>query len=101
MDSKYNNLGPYSYDSTIVKHKGVKIRTIIDSAKYEDLIKNADTIYEYDIAFVPPGFEHRPDLLSYVLYNSPKNWWLLMLVNNISDPFEGFYVNQRILAPRL
>jgi hypothetical protein len=24
-----------------------------------------------------------------------------MLVNNISDPFEGFYINQRILIPKL
>ena len=50
---------------------------------------------------IPAGFEHRPDLISNVFYGSPSNWWLLMLVNGISDPFEGFNVRDRILIPKI
>jgi hypothetical protein len=101
MTNEKEKLGPYSLDSQIIKHKGASVRTIINSPNFDNLIQNLDTEYEYDIGFVPNGYEHRPDLISNVFYGSPKNWWLLMLVNNISDPFEGFYVNQRILIPRI
>jgi len=52
------------------------------------------------VGFVTAGFEHTPDLLSNVFYGSPDKWWLLMLVNNINDPFEGFKVQDRILIPK-
>jgi hypothetical protein len=93
--------GPYSLD--VVQHpfKNTIVNTIVNSPVYDTLIPNLDTAYEYDVGYVPAGYEHRPDLISNVFYGSPKNWWLLMLVNNINDPFEGFRTNQRILIPKL
>jgi len=93
--------GPYSLDSTIINHRDAKVTTILNSPAYDQLIQNIETVYDYDIGYVPDGYQHRPDLISNVFYGSPKNWWLLMLANNISDPFEGFYLNQQIKIPKL
>lgn len=101
MTSLGTNRGPYSIDSMIVSHKDAVITTIVNSIPFDNIIKNIETNYEYEVGYIPEGYEHRPDLISNLFYGSPSNWWLLMLVNNISDPFEGFYVNQRILIPKL
>jgi hypothetical protein len=93
--------GPYSLDEIRVKHRGVVSNTIVNSQKFESLLSNLDDAYDYDIGYVPAGYEHRPDLISNVFYGSPKNWWLLMLVNGISDPFEGFNENDVILIPKV
>ena len=93
--------GPYDVDEKIVQHKGVNINTILNSDKFDSILENLDTAYEYEVGYVPAGYENRPDLISNVFYGSPKHWWLLMLVNGISDPFEGFEKNQRILIPKL
>jgi hypothetical protein len=101
MNKEKNKLGPYSYDSQLVSHRNTKVKTIINSPKFESLLESVNTAYEYEVGFVPVGYEHRPDLISNVFYGTASNWWLLMLVNGISDPFEGFFVNQRILIPIL
>jgi hypothetical protein len=93
--------GPYSLDATTVTHRSAKVTTILNSPVYDQLLQNIETVYDYDVGYVPDGYQHRPDLISNVFYGSPKNWWLLMLVNNISDPFEGFYLNQQIKIPKL
>ena len=100
MTSLGKNTGPYSYDANIVEHRNAKIATIINS-DFDSLIEDIETVFEYEVGYVPPGFEHRPDLISNVFYGTPKNWWLLMLVNGISDPFEGFALDQRILIRKL
>ena len=60
-----------------------------------------ETSFDYEVGYVPAGYEHRPDLISNVFYGTPKNWWLLMLVNSITDPFEGFNENDQILIPKI
>jgi hypothetical protein len=57
--------------------------------------------YDHDIAYVIPGYEHRPDLISDIFYNTPEYWWLILLYNNISDPFEGLNVGDQIKMPKL
>ena len=82
-------------------HRKVVTTTILNTSEFDNLSKNLDTAYEYEIGYVPAGYEHRPDLISNVFYGSPKNWWLLMYVNGINDPFEGFKTDERILIPKL
>ena len=93
--------GPYSLDVVSQPFKRTRINTIVNSPTFDNLIADIDVAYEYDVGYVPAGYEHRPDLIANVFYGTPKNWWLLMLVNGITDPFEGFRVNQRILIPKL
>lgn len=93
--------GPYSLDVRRVKHRGVVTTTILNAPKFDDLLNGIENAYEYEVGYVPAGYEHRPDLISNVFYGSPRNWWLLMLVNNITDPGEGFNTNDRILIPKI
>ena len=101
MASLGKNRGQFSLDYTTLSRENKTTTTILHSDLFDGIIQNLDTAYEYEIGFVPPGYEHRPDLISNVFYGSPRNWWLLMLVNGINDPFEGFYVGQRILIPKI
>jgi hypothetical protein len=95
------NKGPYSIDAVTVTHKEARITTIVNSPVYDKILADLENKYTYEVGYVPQGYAHRPDLIANVFYGSPKNWWLLMLVNNVTDPFEGFKVNEKILIPRL
>ena len=91
----------YGLGFSIQKHRGVFTKTTVGNSYQDNLLEDINTRYEYKVGFVPAGFEHRPDLISYVFYDTPAYWWLLMSVNNITDPFEGFNTNDRILIPQL
>lgn len=101
MASLGKNRGQFSLDYTTLTRDNKTTTTILNSDLFDGILQNLDTSYEYEVAFVPPGYEHRPDLISNVFYGTPRNWWLLMLVNGISDPFEDFNVGQRILIPKI
>jgi len=101
MASLGKNRGPFSLDYKLVEHRGTKVTTIINSKVYDSILNNLENYYDYDVGFIPEGYEHRPDLISNVFYGTPNNWWLLMLVNGITDPFEGFKANEKILIPKI
>jgi hypothetical protein len=101
MTALNKNNGPYSLEVNVVEHRGVKVTTMLNTLTFDNMIKNMDKVYDYEIGYIPAGYEHRPDLIANTFYNKPTNWWLLMLVNNISDPAEGFLLNQKILIPKL
>ena len=101
MASLGKNRGPYSLDVNKVRHRNVLTTTIVNTPKFDSILSDLDSAYEYEVGYVPNGYEHRPDLISNVFYGTPKNWWLLMLVNSISDPNEGFKVNDKILIPKM
>ncbi len=93
--------GPYSLDEVRVQHKNITTNTIVNSKKFDSLLADIDTAFEYEVGYIPAGYEHRPDLISNLFYGSPKNWWLLMLVNGVEDPFEGFNIGDVILIPKI
>ena len=93
--------GPYSLDEIRVQHRSIITNTIVDTEKFDSILSDIDDAFEYEVGYVPNGYAHRPDLISNVFYGSPKNWWLLMLVNGVDDPFEGFNENDRILIPKI
>ena len=93
--------GPYSFDENRINHREIVSNTIVNSTKFEAILEDLDEAYDYEVGYVPAGYEHRPDLIANVFYGSPRNWWLLMLVNGISDPFEGFNQNDAILIPKI
>ena len=101
MPSLGENRGPYSFDYSIVRHKEKNILTILNNPGFDSLLENIEDAYEYTKGYVPAGYEHRQDLISNLFLGSPDYWWMLMLVNTITDPIEGFYLNQQILIPEL
>ena len=93
--------GPYSLDELRVAHRQVTTNTIVNTSRFDSMLGDLENAFDYEVGYVPAGYEHRPDLISNVFYGTPKNWWLLMLVNNVDDPFEGFNIQDRILIPKI
>ena len=92
---------PYKDNPRRYRHKNKTISTLLHNRNVEELRRVLATDYDYEVGYVPPGYEHRPDKISNVFYGTPDNWWLLLLANSITDPLEGFKVNQKIKIPRL
>ena len=93
--------GPYSLDVVKVKHRGATVTTIVNSPIFDSYIADIGTnLANYDVGYIPAGYEHRPDLISNVYFGDVRSWWSLMLVNDITDPFEGFKLHERIIIPR-
>lgn len=69
----------------------------------EELSDYIDTLQKsnFEVAYVPAGMEHRPDLISYAFYGTVTKDWLIMMYNNLSDPFQSLNVGDRILIPVL
>ena len=67
-------------------HKTKVISEVLSSSDLENFMRGLD--YEkFKIAVVPVEAEGRPDLLSFMVYGTVDFWWLLCLINGISDPF--------------
>ncbi len=90
----------YSTGVDFVRHKGKTSTTSVTNSDANAFIANLDTI-SVMVGFVKNGFEHRPDLISELFYDTPTYDWLIMMLNNIDDPFEGFNVGDRIFLPKL
>jgi hypothetical protein len=96
-----NNSSFYSLGSEVYKFKNKKVVSIVGNKEAEEFVENKENLYTYEIGFIPAGYEHRPDLISSVYYGTAIHWWMILLFNNITDPFEGLNVGDRILIPIL
>jgi hypothetical protein len=80
-------------------HKNKPTTTAVGSFGFDDISISDSS--NSDIAYVIPGYEHRPDLISDIFYDTPEYWWVILLYNNIDDPFEGLNVGDQIKIPKL
>lgn len=94
-----NYINHYNLGSQTIKHRGKSIE-IADSKALSDYIASLEGI-KVEVGYIPAGFEHRPDLISNLFYNTVTKDWLIMMFNNISDPFQQLNVNDRILIPMI
>lgn len=85
----------------IIEHRGKRIPTTVGNSSYEDKFLDIDKNFTYRIGTIPPGYESRPDLISYIFYGTSDYWWLLMEVNNVTNIFEGFNIGDSIIIPNL
>lgn len=100
MNKDYGKLSRYHYGVTEQKHRGVVVTTSVGS-RADDFIANIDDRYTYQIGRIPLPHKNRPDLISNTFYDSPRNWWLLMQFNGVTDPFEKFQSGEKIKLPDL
>jgi hypothetical protein len=91
----------YSLGSELYKFKNKTVKSIVGNKEADEFIENKENLYTFEIGFIPAGYEHRPDLISSVYYGTPIFWWMILLFNNIVDPFEGLNLGDRILVPIL
>lgn len=50
---------------------------------------------------IEAGDVARPDLISYKVYKHPGYYWVILWLNNISDPFQGMYPGMVLRIPTL
>ena len=89
----------YTLGMNTVTHQG-KTLVVVNSDKLSKHIDNLQES-EFEVAYVPAGMEHRPDLISFYFYGTATKDWLVMMYNNLSDPFQSLNVGDRILLPIL
>jgi len=82
-----------------VTHRGKTIVTSLNS-KLDEFIDNLK-IKEFEVGYIPAGYEHRPDLISNLFYNTVTYDWMILMFNNIKDPFQELNVGDRILLPKI
>ena len=79
-----------------VKFKDRDVVTSVTSDKFtRDL--NAILKLPKRVGVIPPGYEHRADLIADLFYGSAKMDWLVLWVNKISDPFQQLNIGDRIV----
>jgi len=82
----------------VISHKDKTLVTSNPSISFENFILNFKKV-PFKIGYIPPGYEHRADLISDLFYNNPTLDWLILMFNDIKDPFNELNVNDRILIP--
>jgi hypothetical protein len=57
---------------------------------------------EDDIIYtIPLTMEGRPDLISNLFYSTPRYMWVILIRNNIDDPFTELLAGGRIFIPSI
>lgn len=94
-----NYINHYKISNTVVNHRGKTVITSLNS-KLDEFIRNLEN-KEVEVGYIPAGYEHRPDLISNLFYNTVTYDWMILMFNNIKDPFQELNVGDRILLPKI
>lgn len=94
-----NYINHYLIGRATAEHKGRSITHALDTGVNEYL--NSLQSNEVEVGYIPAGYEHRPDLISNLFYGTVTKDWLILMFNNISDPFQQLNAGDRILLPKL
>lgn len=76
-------------------HRNKKVITSLFSRDFEESVARLRNL-THSIGVIPPGYEHRADLIANLFYGSPTLDWVVLWTNNISDPFQQLNVGDRI-----
>mgnify|MGYP005826865615 CR=1 FL=1 len=96
-----NSKSFYSLGSELYKFNNKEVRSLLGNEDADNFMEHKDEMFSYTVGWIPAGYEHRPDLISSVYYGTSTFWWMILLFNNITDPFEGLNTGDRILIPIL
>lgn len=94
LSKNIRDIGDYS-----PYHRGALTNSPTGSQSFSDFIEGIESAFNYEVGYIPAGAAHRPDLISNVFYGTPAYWWLILLANNVPDPFEGLNEGDQILIP--
>lgn len=74
-----------------IEYNGVRIADIFHNIGfYYDIIGSNFELEDYTIKS-----NDRPEMVSYKLYGDPNLYWVLLLVNDITDPFHGWMLEEQ------
>lgn len=94
-----NYINHYQTGAGTVEHKG-KLITISDSVSLSNYLASLESV-QIEVGTIPPGYEHRPDRISELFYGTVTKDWMLVMFNNIKDPFQELNVGDTILLPMI
>lgn len=94
-----NYINHYKIAVNQVEHRGKIIPTSLHTG-LDDYLKGLESS-QVDVGYIPAGYEHRPDLISNLFYDTVTKDWLILMFNNIKDPFQELNVGDRILLPKI
>ena len=60
----------YSIGSEVYTFDNKSVQSIVGSKEADEFIENKETLYSFNVGFIPAGYEHRPDLISSVYYGT-------------------------------
>ena len=89
----------YTVGSTQAEHRGKIITTSLHTG-VDEYLKSLESA-KIEVGYIPAGYEHRPDLISNLFYDTVTKDWLILMFNNIKDPFQELNVGDRILIPNI
>jgi hypothetical protein len=87
------------YEYNQIYHKGKMVRTTVGLPSYEAAVVALTNNPSTQEGYIPAGYEHRPDLIADLFFDSASAWNLVMEMNGIFDPFESLKVGDRINIP--
>jgi hypothetical protein len=90
----------YDFGVTTISHKGAKVTTSVGSPM-DNFIRDLDDSYTFEVGTIPVEHGIRPDLTSFLFYDTVSRWWLLLQYNNINDPFEGYTAGTTVKIPNI
>lgn len=99
--AKFNRSNRINFGGINVRHRDHLIPTVVGSQQYEDFFMGQKDKIPYNVGYIPVGYEHRPDLISDLFYNTPSFWWLILQFNEVHNPFESLNVGDRVLIPKI
>tara|TARA_R110002124_G_scaffold283986_1_gene460625 strand:+ start:320 stop:613 length:294 start_codon:yes stop_codon:yes gene_type:complete len=79
-----------------VDFKGKRVASSLNSEDFEVALQMLRGLTR-SVGVIPPGFEHRADLIANLFYGSPDLDWVVLWVNNIADPFQQLNIGDRII----
>ena len=94
-----NYINHYGLGITKKTHKGKAI-AVSNSNSVSDYLSLLQS-RSYRTGVIPAGYEHRPDLISNLFYGTVTKDWVIVMFNNIKDPFQELNVGDEILIPSL
>lgn len=89
----------YKKGVVFYSHKGKTITSTVGNKVFEDYTKSISE-GNYRLGKIPAGYASRPDSISRVFFGNVNRWWLVMLINNFTDPFESIKPGYNILLPK-
>lgn len=78
----------------LVNYNGAVAKNILTKV---DLTKKSKQEVQSKFDYVLDENVNRPDLLSYVTYNSSYYDWMIFLTNNIIDPYHDYYKTEEVM----
>jgi len=88
-----------TYGQVFISHKGKAIPTSVGSESYEGIFGGEQVNFPKTMGVIPPGYEHRPELISNIFLKTPVGWWIVCERNSIFDVFEQLNPGDSIKIP--